>query len=354
MKCQISTTTKLIFIWLFIILLSNSLVAQQDSLTLFETLYGKEIPHFHIKTKLKQIIRKKAKKENHVGTLTYQDKNGQEQEYTIKIRARGNMRNKVCFLPPLKIDFKKSDLVAAGIKREFDDLKLVVRCKGSDAYEDYLLKEYLTYKLYNTLTDVSFRVQLIKLTLEDVEGKQKNIEAYAFLIESIEEVAERVNGKVSGNLFFKAKYLEPTSYDKMCLFEFMIGNADWHIIKQHNTKIISLKEQKVAVAIPYDFDYAAIVETPYATPHTKLPISNLLERYYLGPCREENAHTPTFELFREKKTAILSTIEEFELLSQKSKKLMLKYLNSFFKILDNPKTYTSQIVEHCDLHIKIK
>ena len=53
------------FIFLFII--ANTLVAQQDSLTLFETLYGEEIPHFHIKTKLKEIIRKKAKKENHVG-----------------------------------------------------------------------------------------------------------------------------------------------------------------------------------------------------------------------------------------------------------------------------------------------
>jgi len=200
MKYQILSATKLIISWLFIILLlnSNPLVAQKDTLTLFETLYGEKIPHIHIKTKLKQIIRKKAKKENHVGTLTYKDKLGQEQEYTIKIRARGNMRNKVCFLPPLKIDFKKGDLEAAGIRRDFDDLKLVVRCKNSDAYEDYLLKEYLTYKLYNTLSDISFRVQLIKLTLEDTEGKQKNIEAHAFLIENKDELAERVNGRLIG------------------------------------------------------------------------------------------------------------------------------------------------------------
>ncbi len=342
----------LIHTFIFLFLMANTLVAQQDSLTLFETLYGEKIPHFYIKTKLKEIIRKKAKKENHEGALTYQDKDGHPQEYTIKIRARGNMRNKQCFLPPLKIDFKKEDLRGAGIRGDFDDLKMVVRCRGGDSYEDYVLKEYLTYKLYNSLTDISFRVQLIKLTLEDTEAKQKNIEAYAFLIESIEELAERVNGEVRVNKFFRDKFVDPPSYDRMCIFEFMIGNADWHMVKQHNTKLIALKNPKIAVSIPYDFDYSALVETPYATPHTKLPIQDIKDRYYLGLCREENAYTPTFELFRAKKTEILAIVEQFDLLDERPKKSMLKYLNSFFEILETPKKYTAQIIEHCGKHIK--
>jgi len=354
MKYQIYANTKAIASCLLIILMPIFLAAQQDSLTLFESLYGEEIPHFHIKTNLKKIIRKKAKKKNHVGHLTYTDKNGNAQEFTIKIRARGNMRNKVCFLPPLKIDFKKKDLVTAGIRGNYDDLKMVVKCKSSDSYEDYLLKEYLTYKLYNKLTDVSFRVQLIKLTLEDIEGKQKNIEAYAFLIENIEELAERVNGMVRKSPTFQGKYLDPYSYDMMCLFEFMIGNADWHIFKQHNTKIVILNEQKIAVSIPYDFDFSAIVDTPYATPHTKLPIKHLDDRYYLGLCRDEGELEPTFELFKNKKSDILSTIQDFELLEQKPKKSMLKFINSFYKILENPKSRKSQIIKHCDRHIKVE
>ena len=342
----------LINIFIFLFFIANTLVAQQDSLTLFETLYGEEIPHFHIKTKLKKIIRKKAKKENHVGVLTYQDKEGNPQEYTIKIRARGNMRNKQCFLPPLKIDFKKGDLRGAGIRGNYDDLKMVVRCKRGDSYEDYVLKEYLTYKLYNSLTDISFRVQLIKLTLEDTEGKQKNIEAYAFLIESIEELAERVNAVVRINDFFRDKFVDPPSYDRMCVFEFMIGNADWHTVKQHNTKIVVLNDSKIAVTIPYDFDYSAIVGTPYATPHTQLPIDNIKDRYYLGLCRAENEYDVTFELFQAKKAEILALVEQFELLSEKPKKSMLKYLNSFFEILETPKKYKAQIINHCGKHIK--
>jgi len=352
MKLQKLPYKNFIISGLLLFFSTNPLICQQDSLTLFETLYGKEIPHFHIKTKLKQIIRKKAKKENHVGELTYQDKKGNSQEYTIKIRARGNMRNKQCFLPPLKIDFKKGDLRAAGIRGDFDDLKMVVRCKGGDSYEDYVLKEYLTYKLYNSLTDISFRVQLIKLTLEDTEEKQKAIEAYAFLIESIEELAERVNGKVRVNDFLRDKFVHPASYDRMCVFEYMIGNADWHTVKQHNTKIVALNDPKIVVTIPYDFDYSALVETPYATPHNKLPINNLKDRYYLGICRGENEYMPTFDLFRAKKTEMLAIVEQFELLPEKPKKAMLKYLNSFYEILETPKKYKSQIVEHCGKHIK--
>jgi len=332
--------------------LQNSLFAQKDSLTLFESLYGEAVPHLHIKTNLRQIIRKKAKKENHRGVLTYQDGSGNPQEWAIKISARGNMRNKVCFLPPLKIDFKKGALRAAGIKGEFDDLKLVVRCKGTDAYENYVLKEYLAYKIYNILTEHSFRVQLIKLTLEDAEGKQKNIEAYAFLIEGIEELAARVNSKIIANAFFKDYLLHANSYDRMCLFQFMIGNADWHITKQHNTKLIAVKELNAVVSIPYDFDYSALVGTPYATPHTKLPIENIRDRYYLGLCREADAYDTTFQLYRVKKQEILNFCHEFDLLGERHKKYMLNYLDSFFEVLDTPKAYQSQIIKHCDKQFK--
>lgn len=105
MKPKTSYFIKLTISSLFIIFAWHPLAAQQDSLTLFETLYGEKIPHFHIKTKLKQIIRKKAKKENHVGELTYQDKDGHQKAYTIKIRARGNMRNKQCFFAAFKNRF---------------------------------------------------------------------------------------------------------------------------------------------------------------------------------------------------------------------------------------------------------
>ena len=344
---------RIILSLIFVTLTSASLAAGSDSLSLFQSFYTDEIPHFHIKTKLNLLIKQKSKKNSHAATITVSGADGRSQEYKIKIRTRGNNRNQICSIPPLKLDFKKRDLAAAGIKRDFDKLKLVVKCKSSDNYEDYVLKEYLTYKLYSTLTDVSFRVQLIKLTIEDVDRKHDSIETYAFIIESIEELAERHNG-IQRQQIFLEEHIDPSTYDVMCLFEFMIGNADWHIFKEHNTKLLILREEGIVVAIPYDFDYAALVNTPYATPHTKLPIYHLSQRYYLGPCREADAYIPIFELFKEKQTEMLSIVEEFEPLSNKHRKSMLNYLDGFYKILDNPKARNTQIIKHCNRHIKVE
>ena len=58
-------------LWLW----SISAIAQTDSLTLFQTLSSDAILEMRIQTNLRQIIKKKAKKENHAGVLTYQDSN---------------------------------------------------------------------------------------------------------------------------------------------------------------------------------------------------------------------------------------------------------------------------------------
>ncbi|MBK9492182.1 MAG: hypothetical protein IPO07_27855 [Haliscomenobacter sp.] len=45
---------------------------------------------------------------------------------------------------------------------------------------EQLLKEFLTYRLYNLLTDKSYRVQLIQITYVDSNGKDKE-KRYGFL-----------------------------------------------------------------------------------------------------------------------------------------------------------------------------
>ena len=70
----------------------------------------------HLKTNLRTLIKKKAKKENHTAVLSYANQQGEEMAWNIKVRARGNMRNKICFLPPLKIDFSKTDNLWIGTR----------------------------------------------------------------------------------------------------------------------------------------------------------------------------------------------------------------------------------------------
>ena len=65
---------------------------------------------------------------------------------------------------------------------------MVTHCKSGN--EEYLLKEFLVYKLYNVLTDNSFRVRLVKVDYIST-AKNSKYWSYAFLIEPIDMLAER-------------------------------------------------------------------------------------------------------------------------------------------------------------------
>lgn len=322
--------------------------------SIFNTFLRDDILHFKIKTRLREVIRKKDKEERYPSVLTYQDQDGNEITRDIELRARGNMRKRICYVPPLKIYFPKKELEAQGFNKKYNDFKLVVNCKTSDVYEDYVMREYLIYKMYNILTDMSYRVQLVNLTLEDVDGKQKDIETYAFLIENDDELAARLKGKILEPKGIVARAIDPGVFDRMAVFQYMVLNTDWYVYNRHNLKVLKAEGYDYPVVVPYDFDYAGIVETPYAVPNEKLPLETVKEPFFLGLCRSEEEYEPTLQLFRDKKEEILQVCQDFSHINDKSRKTILHYLDNFFEVLENPKLVKSKIIEHCDRHIKIE
>ena len=76
---------------------------------------------------------------------------------------------------------------------------MVVECSNSKWARQILLSEYYTYKLYNLITDYSFRVRLIEISFNDTSGKLDQGEGYAFFIEDIDLLAAR-NNAVKVNL----------------------------------------------------------------------------------------------------------------------------------------------------------
>jgi len=111
----------------------------------------------------------------------------------VDLRTRGHSRlmKRVCRFPPLRLDFPKSR-VAGSLFEGQDKLKLVTHCQDDrEDYEQYVLLEYLIYRVYNTLTPLSFRVRLARITYEDSEGDHDTVTRYGFLIEHEEAVAAR-------------------------------------------------------------------------------------------------------------------------------------------------------------------
>ena len=312
----------------------------------FETLLREDTIHLHLKTNIRQLIRDKEKEEYQPAVLSYQDESGGFVEREIKVKPRGNMRLKTCYFPPLRIKFSKKDLKAEGLKQK-TKLKLVLSCEAGDNFEQMVLREYLVYKLYNLMTPNSFRVQLVHLFLEDVEGKEKPKKTFAFIIEQEDELANRMKGEIFEPNALSSSAIVKDSFDLLSVFQYVVGNTDWFVLNQHNIKLVKIPANRTILAVPFDFDFAGIVKAPYAVPNEKIPINSVSVRYFIGECREKGQFDKTIQLFKDKKTEMLALCENLPYLNKRTRDGMIKYLNDSFKILENPKKIRQEIRKGC-------
>jgi len=345
-----------LFLYAFFFLLlspnATSLSAQETTVievgpTLFKNFQRPDILKMTLKTATKQLVSKKHKEEWQPITLNYQDTLGAAIEWEAKVRTRGNIRKQVCYYPPLKLKFKKKWLVKNGLDSSFNDLKLVIGCRKGDFYGKLVLKEYLVYKLYEELTGISFRTQLAEIHFIDTEDKWKPFTTYAFFIENQDEMATRLNAKCAKPKRLRSKYMYADQVDKMALFEYMIGNTDWSAVVSHNVRLIKSKNYPLPLPIAYDFDYAGLVDAPYAVHGEGINLEHVTQRLFLGMCRTEGVLEKQIPVFQEKKAAFYKIINDFAYLDAKDKEIMIDYLDEFYAILNRPKSFRRNIAELC-------
>jgi len=269
-------------------------------------------------------------------------------ETEIRVRSRGITRKSICHFPPIKLNFKETEFDNDSLN-DINSLKLVTHCKNSSLYEQYLLKEFLVYKMYNLLTDSSFRVKLLQIDYSDSEDKMKPLTKYGFIIESHNYLAERLHGlridRTKINTWDTDGYLTGL----MAVFQYMIGNTDWAIPVLHNFRLVKpLFVNSSILAIPYDFDYSGMVNTVDAVPDENLGIETVRTRVYRGYCLpSEDHYQRLFKLFIEKKQAMFSLVEDFEPLDKKSRPEMLEYLEEFYDIIESPHLAQRHIIGVC-------
>ena len=320
--------------------------------SILDSLWRDDILELKLVTDFRKLIKEKKKEERLEGELFYADQDGDPVAWAVEVRTRGNQRKKLCYFPPLKIYFPKDELTARGFAKKFNDYKLVLGCRMAERYQEYVLKEYLVYQLYRQLTDISFRVQLMRIRIEDRGGKRKPLDTYGFIIENEDEMAYRLGGEILETRMLSPHVIAPECYDLMALFQFMIGNADWYAYINHNLKALRVAGNDQPVIVPYDFDYSGLVATDYATPNANYPIEDIRDRYFLGPCKEPAAYAELIEIFLAKKTALFSTVAESPYLDAETRLEIEKYLASFYTIIESPELTRQWILEHCDKHVK--
>ena len=282
--------------------------------------------------------------EYHDGELRYPGGNGDTVKLSVKIKARGNFRRDPfnCEFPPILINFKKEEVK----NTLFDDqnkLKLVTPCQ----YEEDLLEEYLIYKMYNLVTDVSHQVRLVKILYFDTARNKKVFEKYSFFIEDEDHVAKR-NGGFEKDRFITLFDLNQDNVAKMTVFQYIIGNKDWYETTRHNIVIIQPDDTTQApYALPYDFDFSDFINAGYTKP--KGVPDEMLEnrRIYKGSCYSPEEFNEIFEFYRKLRPQFESLIMNQEGISKFSRKQAVRYIDDFYYVTEDPDRFKKEFLETC-------
>ena len=288
-------------------------------------------------------------REYHDATVSYTNDEDNEINLDIKIKTRGHFRRNPinCNFPPLRFDFRLSE-VENTIFANQQKIKFVTHCQTKkEQYEQYILQEYLAYKVLNMLTDKSFRVRLVRISYVDLAGKENLPDRYGFFIEDNDKMAERLGGQI---VEFKNVHPDRTEYKQITLvslYQYFIGNTDWSVPSLHNIELVLTDSVKPPIAVPYDFDWSGIVNANYATPAPQLAIKTVRERLYRGYYRSAGDLQLYLQHFNDKRDEIYSLYNDFEPLDDKVRGRTIKYIDQFYSTINNPRMVNNIFVKGC-------
>lgn len=282
----------------------------------------------------------------HPLTVSYKKEDGTDFFLNTETKTRGHFRKlkENCMYPPLLLHFNKSDTLNASVFKEQDKIKLVVPCQG----DDYVVREWLVYKLYNLITPKSFRARLTSVTLNDTKNKKTTAPFYSILIEEESQMAKR-NNEVSVTRKLRPQETDEDAFINMAVFEYMIGNTDWSVQFLQNIKLLAVDSTSIATTVAYDFDHAGIVDAPYAKPAEELEMNSVRERRYRGYCIQDmKKFDAAIALFNKLKDDIYKVYTSCTLLDAKYIKTTVKYLDDFYKTINTPSLLQKEFGYPCD------
>lgn len=319
----------------FVFIYFNTLVSAQKANRLFDS---SDPIAFTLFSNMKSLFKDKGDdRKQHPVMINTNDINGKPVSIYLKAKTRGNFRRTSlsCKFAPLMLNFEKKcdyDCVFDGQ----DKLKLVSHCKKNE----YILREYLVYKIYNLVTDFSFKARFAKVTYVDSLNNYKPVIHDCILIEDENEMTTRLNSKNLANARVNAQAIDTMIMASLSMFQYMIGNTDWSVPFQHNIKVIRTSA-KYPLAVPYDFDHAGIVGASYAFPNASLPIKSTKQRLYRGPAYSDKVLQKVVQKFNDLKADIYALYEHPEL-DAEYKTETIKFLDEFYATINNEKSLKSE------------
>ena len=280
---------------------------------------------------------------------------GDTLQFDIGLQTRGYFRQRpdICDFTPLRLNFKKSETKGTLFDHQ-DKLKLVTHCQSSSPrYEQYVLSEYLIYKVFNLITDVSFRVRLLRVTYVDTARNDREKVSLAFLIEHRDRLAKRTDKAVIETTRVSFPDLNPDYTNLASVFHYFLGNTDFSQVATaiednccHNHSLFGNEGEKI-YSVPYDFDMTGFVNAPHARPNPRFKLRNVQHRRYRGRCFNNSRIPASVERFFVRREEIYSLIDRQNLMTGAKRKSIVRFVDKFYKSLNSPKKITKELNKDC-------
>jgi len=328
--------------------------ATNCGLTPEQSLFECDAPlEFTLELPMKTLLRRPEDRPILDGKLYYTGQGAEELVLDIQVTTRGHSRLETCSFPPLSLLLNKKqvkDTIFAGQKK----LKIVMQCRSGNSYLDYLRHEYGIYKAYNVVAEPSFRVRLLNITFRDSQNKLKDDVQVAFFIESVREVADRLQMETVKLNKIPPVHLDAANSSVYELFQFLIANTDWSKSKGpgdedccHNGKVIREPDTDTGwFVLPYDFDQAGLINVPYARPHERLPIRHVTQRLFRGRCEYLGYLDTTIDRFNREREAIEAALTSGGVTEKRQRK-QEKFVARFYDIINDPEQRQRHMADRC-------
>lgn len=294
-------------------------------------------------------IKKKTNDSTYISTkMSYKAEDETWKTFDVELRVRGYFRKRTCYFPPVKIKISKSaakNTLFEGNKK----LKLVLPCSNQKTKNDYIVKEYLAYKLYEIVTPYHFNTRLTGIAFTETKGnKTKTHDLKGIFIEDDKKIAKRFGGKILD------RSVHPLSQDPLgsvrnAFFQYMIGNNDFSTFAPHNEKLLFV--DKKIIPIPYDFDLAGLVNASYAVVSVingEPLTSSVTERLYRGFKRDMNTIQQVRQEFIDNKARFFKIIDGTESYFDDPKQFSeaKKFLSDFFDVIENDAWFEKEVINN--------
>lgn len=295
-------------------------------------------------------IKEKTKDSTFIQTeLSYSEEPGVWKTIPVELKTRGNYRLNNCYFPPVKIKMSKDDAKGTLFKGS-RNLKLVMPCQLEKNKNDYIIKEYLAYKVYEIVGDYHFKVRLVSIDFAEERGnKTKEHDLKGILTEDPDDMAERYEGQILDRNFHPLA-MDDLSSVQNSFFQYLVGNTDFSTAVQHNEKL--LFSDKKVIPVPYDFDMSGFVNTSYAVVSQigdeQLDLYSVRERLYRGFKRDLSIIEGVRQNYLAHKMDIIELINSMEnqFEDKKGYEDTLRYVNEFFEVMVDDNKFKREIIDH--------